>query len=140
MRVHHLEARHGDTAFAFLVLRLRKACDRDAIVAVIGKIAPMIPDADAFIAELPEDLEETMRIVGMPWLPADDEVHIAKFWATDGAHRVVHAAQHLHGGVGFDLETPIHRYFRWAKVLEFQLGSGNEHLRALGASIASTPA
>jgi alkylation response protein AidB-like acyl-CoA dehydrogenase len=73
-------------------------------------------------------------------LVADDEVHIAKFWAADGAHRVVHAAQHLHGGVGFDLETPIHRYFRWAKVLEFQLGSGTDHLRALGASIAATPA
>jgi alkylation response protein AidB-like acyl-CoA dehydrogenase len=73
-------------------------------------------------------------------LPADDEVHIAKFWATDGAHRVVHAAQHLHGGVGLDLETAIHRYFRWAKVLELQLGSGIEHLRALGASIAATPA
>jgi alkylation response protein AidB-like acyl-CoA dehydrogenase len=73
-------------------------------------------------------------------MPADDELHIAKFWATDGSHRVVHAAQHLHGGVGFDVETPIHRYFRWAKVLELQLGSGIDHLRALGASIAATPA
>jgi alkylation response protein AidB-like acyl-CoA dehydrogenase len=72
-------------------------------------------------------------------LPADDELHIAKFWAADGAHRVVHAAQHLHGGVGLDLEVPIHRYFRWAKVLELQLGNGTDHLRALGASIAATP-
>jgi alkylation response protein AidB-like acyl-CoA dehydrogenase len=71
---------------------------------------------------------------------ADDELHIAKFWATDGAHRVVHAAQHLHGGVGLDLEVPVHRYFRWAKVLELQLGNGTDHLRALGASIAATPA
>jgi 3-oxocholest-4-en-26-oyl-CoA dehydrogenase beta subunit len=73
-------------------------------------------------------------------LPVDDELHIAKFWAADGAHRVVHAAQHLHGGVGLDLDFPIHRYFRWAKVLELQLGSGTEHLRALGASIAASPA
>ncbi|MBA3464985.1 MAG: HEAT repeat domain-containing protein [Deltaproteobacteria bacterium] len=73
MRLHHLEARHGDTSFAFLVLRLRKASDRDAIVALIQKIAPMVPDAEAFIAELPEDLEESMKIVGMPWLPADDD-------------------------------------------------------------------
>jgi alkylation response protein AidB-like acyl-CoA dehydrogenase len=71
---------------------------------------------------------------------ADDELHIAKFWAADGAHRVVHAAQHLHGGVGLDLEVPVHRYFRWAKVLELQLGNGTDHLRALGASIAATPA
>ena len=73
-------------------------------------------------------------------MPADDELHIAKFWAADGSHRVVHAAQHLHGGVGLDLEVPIHRYFRWAKELELQLGSGTEHLLALGAAIAATPA
>jgi alkylation response protein AidB-like acyl-CoA dehydrogenase len=73
-------------------------------------------------------------------MPADEELHIAKFWAADGAHRVVHAAQHLHGGVGLDLEVPIHRYFRWAKVLELQLGNGTDHLRALGAAIAATPA
>lgn len=72
-------------------------------------------------------------------MTADDELHIAKFWAADGSHRVVHAGQHLHGGVGMDLDFAIHRYFRWAKVLELQLGSGTEHLRHLGASIAATP-
>src|SRR5581483_5674596 len=36
-------------------------------------------------------------------LPATDEVHIAKFWASFGGDRVVHAAQHVHGGVGMDL-------------------------------------
>src|SRR5205085_3061493 len=39
----------------------------------IRKVAPMVPDADAFISELPEDLDASMRIVGMPWRPADDE-------------------------------------------------------------------
>ena len=53
-----------------------------------------------------------------------DELMIAKFWAADGAQRVVHAAQHLHGGIGVDLDYPIHRYFRWAKVLELTLGRG----------------
>jgi non-ribosomal peptide synthetase component E (peptide arylation enzyme) len=38
--------------------------------------------------------------------PASDEVHVAKFWAGDGAMRVVHAAQHLHGGLGVDLDYP----------------------------------
>ncbi len=73
MRVHGLEARQGTTAFAFLVLRLRRPSDRAALVAVIRHVAPMIPDAEAFIAELPEDLEESMRIVGMPWAPASDD-------------------------------------------------------------------
>ena len=62
-------------------------------------------------------------------LPADEELHIAKWWAADGGHRVAHAAQHLHGGIGLDVDYPVHRYFRWIKVLELQLGSGTEHLR-----------
>ena len=69
-------------------------------------------------------------------LPADEELSIAKFWATDGGHRIVHAAQHLHGGVGLDVEFPIHRYFRWTKVLETRHGHGTDHLRALGGLLA----
>ena len=33
---------------------------------------------------------------------AAEEVAVAKFWAADGGQRVVHAAQHLHGGMGVD--------------------------------------
>jgi alkylation response protein AidB-like acyl-CoA dehydrogenase len=73
-------------------------------------------------------------------LPADEELHIAKFWAADGGHRVVHACQHVHGGIGVDLDYPVHRYFRWAKVLELSLGSAVEHLRRLGATLAAEPA
>lgn len=72
-------------------------------------------------------------------LPASEELHIAKFWASDGGHRVVHAAQHLHGGVGVDLDYPVHRYFRWSKVVELTLGSATEHLRRLGRRIAAEP-
>ncbi len=72
-------------------------------------------------------------------LDASDELMIAKFWAADGAQRVVHAAQHLHGGIGMDLEYPIHRYFRWAKVLELTLGGATPSLLRLGASLAATP-
>ncbi|HEV3226478.1 MAG TPA: acyl-CoA dehydrogenase family protein [Acidimicrobiales bacterium] len=72
-------------------------------------------------------------------LPATDEVHIAKYWASFGGDRVVHAAQHLHGGVGMDLDYPIHRYFRWSKVIELTLGTATEHLRRLGQRIAAAP-
>jgi alkylation response protein AidB-like acyl-CoA dehydrogenase len=72
-------------------------------------------------------------------LPANDEVHIAKFWASFGGDRVVHAAQHLHGGVGVDLDYPVHRYFRWSKVIELTLGTATEHLRRLGQRIAASP-
>jgi len=70
-------------------------------------------------------------------LPADEELAIAKFWAADGAHRVVHAAQHLHGGIGLDTDYPVHRTFRWAKHIELVLGGGTTHLRRLGALLAA---
>ena len=72
-------------------------------------------------------------------LDADDELMTAKFWAADGGQRVVHAAQHLHGGIGVDLDYPIHRYFRWAKVLELTLGGASPSLLRLGASLATQP-
>jgi alkylation response protein AidB-like acyl-CoA dehydrogenase len=72
-------------------------------------------------------------------LPATAEVAVAKFWAAEGGQRVVHAAQHLHGGIGVDLDYPIHRYFRWAKVLELTLGGASPSLLRLGASLTNQP-
>jgi alkylation response protein AidB-like acyl-CoA dehydrogenase len=71
-------------------------------------------------------------------LPAHEELAIAKFWAADGAHRVTHAAQHLHGGIGVDVDYPVHRTFRWARHLELSLGGGTTHLRRLGAHLAAS--
>jgi alkylation response protein AidB-like acyl-CoA dehydrogenase len=70
-------------------------------------------------------------------LPARDELDVAKFWAAEGGQRVVHAAQHLHGGIGVDKDYPLHRYFLWAKTLELTLGGATEHLQALGARLAA---
>lgn len=69
-------------------------------------------------------------------LPAADDLDVAKFWAAEGTQRVVHAAQHLHGGVGVDKDYPLHRYFLAAKVLELTFGGATDRLRALGARIA----
>jgi alkylation response protein AidB-like acyl-CoA dehydrogenase len=68
--------------------------------------------------------------------PADEQVAIAKFWAAEGGQRVVHAAQHLHGGVGVDRTYPLHRYFLAAKQLELTLGGATTSLVRLGALIA----
>jgi hypothetical protein len=69
-------------------------------------------------------------------LDTDEELAIAKHWATRGSHRVVHAAQHVHGGIGVDTDYPVHRTYRWAKHLEFSFGSGTDHIRRLGTLIA----
>jgi 3-oxocholest-4-en-26-oyl-CoA dehydrogenase beta subunit len=73
-------------------------------------------------------------------LPAATEVAVAKFWAADGGQRVVHAAQHLHGGIGVDRDYPLHRYFLWAKELELTLGGATPQLLKLGEILATEPA
>ena len=73
-------------------------------------------------------------------LPAASEVAVAKFWADDGAQRVVHAAQHLHGGVGVDRDYPLHRYYLLVKHLSLSLGGGTTSLLRLGEILAATPA
>jgi len=73
-------------------------------------------------------------------LPAATEVAVAKFWAADGGQRVVHAAQHLHGGIGVDRDYPLHRYFLWAKELELTLGGATPQLLKLGEILAAEPA
>jgi alkylation response protein AidB-like acyl-CoA dehydrogenase len=72
-------------------------------------------------------------------MPADREVAIAKFWAADGGQRVVHAAVHLHGGVGVDRDYPLHRFFLMTKHLELTLGGATEQLLHLGATLAAEP-
>lgn len=70
-------------------------------------------------------------------LDAAEQLAIAKFYAGEAAQRVVHAAQHLHGGIGMDVDYGLHRYFRWAKQAELTLGGGTRHLVTLGQLIAS---
>lgn len=70
-------------------------------------------------------------------MPADDAVSIARWWAAEGGSRVVHAAVHVHGGVGVDRDYPLHRFFVLARQLELTLGNGEEHLAALGRRIAA---
>jgi len=73
-------------------------------------------------------------------LPADKEVAVAKFWAADGGQRVVHAAVHLHGGVGVDREYPLHRFFLNTKHIELTLGGATDQLLRLGDTLAAEPA
>lgn len=70
-------------------------------------------------------------------LDAATEVATAKFWAADGGHRVAHTAVHVHGGVGIDMDHPLHRYFVAAKRNEFELGAATAQLLRIGAALAA---
>ncbi len=64
-------------------------------------------------------------------------VAVAAWFAAEAGQRVVHATQHLHGGIGADISYPIHRYFLWGKQIELQLGSASAQLARLGRLVAA---
>jgi 3-oxocholest-4-en-26-oyl-CoA dehydrogenase beta subunit len=73
-------------------------------------------------------------------LPADLEVGTAAFWAAEAGHRVAHTTVHVHGGVGIDVDHPVHRYFLAAKQTEFAVGGATGQLLRIGRQLAETPA
>lgn len=107
-------------------------------VATFQAVAQRVADAyiDTEAAQLTA-LQAAWRLT--EGLPATDEVAIAKWWATQAGHRVVHAAHHVHGGVGVDREYPLARYFAAVKQHEFLLGGGMPQLVRLGAAMAAEP-
>jgi alkylation response protein AidB-like acyl-CoA dehydrogenase len=94
--------------------------------------------ADAYIAV------EAIRLSALEavWrlsqdLPADEHVAVAKFWAAEGGQSAAFACQHLHGGIGIDVDYPLHRHFTWALQIEHELGSAKHQLERLGREIAT---
>lgn len=88
---------------------------------------------------------EAMRVTALnaAWrlgegFDARRDVAVAAYWASEGAPQVVTAAQHLHGGIGADIDYPVHRFFLWGIQLANLLGSASSHLARLGNLIART--
>lgn len=73
-------------------------------------------------------------------MPASNEVLVAKYHAAEGGQFASYATQHLHGGVGIDVDYPLHRYFLWAIQLEHELGSARHQLERLGKAVAARTA
>ncbi|MFK0260917.1 acyl-CoA dehydrogenase family protein [Streptomyces angustmyceticus] len=65
-------------------------------------------------------------------LDAGPHALTAAWWASEAGTRVVHSGQHLHGGIGADLDHPVHRHFLWGRQLAGYLGAGAEVLDELG--------
>jgi alkylation response protein AidB-like acyl-CoA dehydrogenase len=94
--------------------------------------------ADAYI-----DLQ-AMRLTMLhaAWLldagrPASAEIAVAKWWACTAGHRSMHSALHLHGGIGNDVEYPLHRYFLWSRQIGLTLGGAAEQLATLSTMVRS---
>ena len=71
-------------------------------------------------------------------LPADTAACVAKWWAAKGSDRIVHTAQHLHGGIAADITYPLHRYYLLAKQLQLSLGNSAQLEVELGEHLAGS--
>lgn len=71
-------------------------------------------------------------------LDADRAISVASWFASEAGQRAVFATQHLHGGIGADIEYPIHRYFFWGKQIELLLGPPSAHLARLGRQVVAS--
>lgn len=65
---------------------------------------------------------------------------VAKLWGSRGGLSAVHATQHLHGGLGADIDYPIHRYFLWGRQIAFTMGSAAAVQTQLGDLLEVAPA
>ncbi|WP_067461423.1 acyl-CoA dehydrogenase family protein [Actinomadura macra] len=66
---------------------------------------------------------------------AESAVLVAKWWSGEGGLNVVHRVQHLHGGIGVDVDYPVHRHFLWGKQISGTLGGASADLDVLGATL-----
>ncbi len=127
-RALELTAQHARTRVQF-----------DRPIATFQAVAQRLADAYVDVEAVRLTLWQAMWRVSAG-LPAAAEVATAKFWAADAGHRVAHTAVHVHGGMGIDMDHPLHRYFIAAKRNEFELGGATAWLRRLGAHLADEPA
>ena len=70
-------------------------------------------------------------------MDSTSQVAVAKYCAAEGGAFASFACQHLHGGIGIDIEYPLHRYFKWAIQIEHEFGSARHQLAKLGRDIAA---
>jgi len=66
---------------------------------------------------------------------ADVAVAVAAWWANEAGFRVVHATQHLHGGIGADTDNHIHRFFVFVREAGLVLGASDSLLEHIGFSV-----
>lgn len=121
-----------------LIMTAQYSAEREQFNRPIGTFQAVAQRAgDAYI-----DVEVLrLALWRAAWLLAEGreatrEVTVAKIFASEASHRVVLAAQHIHGGLGFDRDYPLYRYFLLNKRLEFCLGSASSHVANLGRMIA----
>ena len=66
---------------------------------------------------------------------AEENVHVAKAWASEASRRVVARAQEMHGGIGFTKDYKIQLFFRRQKAAELAWGDAEYHRELVGQGL-----
>ncbi|WP_244931514.1 acyl-CoA dehydrogenase family protein [Nocardioides sp. W7] len=77
-------------------------------------------------------------VLGIATPDAERLALVARWWSGQAGLDVVHRVQHLHGGIGVDVDYPIHRYFLRARQVATTLGGPASALDALGELLATS--
>jgi len=102
--------------------------------AVQHQLADCFIDIDAMRVTLWQAV--TLEEDGEP-VAATRATLVAKWWCDQAGLDVVHRVQHVHGGIGVDVDYPVHRYFLWGKQISSTLGGAVQALEDLGAGLSS---
>lgn len=106
--------------------------------AVQHQLADCWIDIDAMRVTLWQAIEDTAGDQADPATRAAAErsTLVATWWRAQAGLDVVHRVQHVHGGIGVDVDYPVHRYFLWGKQLSGTLGGPGAALADLGDLLA----
>lgn len=120
-------------AASYLTEREQFARPLGSFQAVQHQLADCWIDIEAIRVTLWQALSSMEE--GEETAPAGRAALVAKWWSAEAGLDVVHRVQHVHGGMGVDIDYPVHRHFLWGKQIANTLGGAENALAALGADL-----
>jgi alkylation response protein AidB-like acyl-CoA dehydrogenase len=128
-------------ADAVLEMTTRYVCEREQFGVKLGTFQAV----QQMVAVMAIDLEGARHVTRQAlWrlahgFPAERELAIAKAWTGRAYRDVTLAAHQLHGGAGYVVDHPLHRYSARAKEAELRFGSTEEWLADLAGILRLGP-
>lgn len=117
-----------DLAASYLAEREQFGRPLGSFQAVQHQLADCWIDIDAMRVTLWQAVSDAEA--GDP--DAERSALVASWWRAQAGLDVVHRVQHVHGGIGVDVDYPVHRYFLWGRQLAGTLGGAAATLADLG--------
>lgn len=130
----------ADGALAHAAGHLREREQFGRPLATFQAVQHQLADCYIDIEAMRVTLWQAVDALAEPFdaVSADRAAMVAKWWATEGGLNTVHRVQHVHGGIGVDIDYPVHRHFLWGKQISTTLGGAGADLERLGALLTGT--